>query len=70
MTDKPTGHMRQLYQSNILALPPLKMVLGDIPEPDPDERHRTFRTLNLAKTEAEARDMVSKIIGHLKDNEK
>ena len=65
MTDK-----RQIYQSNILALPPLKMVLGDIPEPDPDEKRRTYRTLNQAKSEAEARDMVSKIIGHLKSNEK
>ena len=61
---------QQTYQSNILALPPLKMVLGEIPEPDPDEKHRTFRTLNQAKSEAEAKDMVSKLIGHLKQTDK
>ena len=65
MTDK-----KQIYQSNILALPPLKMVLGDIPEPDPDDKRHMFRVLNQAKSEAEARDMVSKLIGHLKSNEK
>ena len=61
---------QQIYHSDILALPPLKMVLGEIPEPDPDEKRRTFRALNQAKSEAEARDLVSKLIGHLKSNEK
>ena len=61
---------QQIYRSDILALPPLKMVLGEIPEPDPDGKRRTFRAFNHAKSESEARDVVSKLIGHLKSSEK
>ena len=61
---------QHVYQSDIMALPPLKMVLGEIPEPDPDGKRRTVRTLNQAKSESEARDMVSKLIGHLKSSDK
>ena len=65
MTEK-----KHTYQSDILALPPLRMVLGEIPNPDPDENRRPFRAFGQDKSEAEAMKMVSKLIGHLKSNEK
>jgi hypothetical protein len=65
MTDK-----KHQYQSDILALPPLKMVLGEVPEPDPDEKRRSFRAFSEAKSEAEARNLVTKLIGYLKNHDK
>ena len=64
MTEK-----KHTYHADTLALPPLKMVLGEIPEPDPDEIKRSFRVLGESKSEAEARDLISKLIGHLKSND-
>jgi hypothetical protein len=58
------------YQSEILALPPLKMVLGDVPDPDPDDKGRPRRAFSKDKSETEARNLVTKLIGHLKNNEK
>ncbi len=58
------------YQAEFLALPPLKMVLGDIPEPDPSGKRRPFNTFGADKTEADAKNTVARIIGHLKKNEK
>lgn len=65
MTDK-----KHIYQSNILTLPPLKMVLGNIPNPDPNDKRRPFRAFSEDKSEAEARNTVAKLIGHLKNSEK
>ena len=65
MTEK-----KHQYQSDILALPPLKMVLGEVPEPDPDDKRRPFRAFSELKSEAEARNLVTKLIGHLKNHDK
>jgi hypothetical protein len=66
MTDK-----KHQYQSDIMALPPLKMVLGEVPEPDPDDdKRRPYRAFSEAKSEAEARSLVTKLIGHLKNHDK
>lgn len=61
MTDK-----KHTYQSDILALPPLNLVIGEVPEPDPDDGRRPLRRFNKEKSEAEARLMVKKLIKHLK----
>ncbi len=50
-----------------MALPPLKIVLGELPEPDPGEGYHPFRAMGV-KVE-EARGMVEKIIGRIKDKE-
>ena len=60
---------KHIYQSEILALPPLKMVLGAVPDPDPDEQGRPRRTFSKDKSD-EAKNLVTKLIGHLKNNEK
>jgi hypothetical protein len=63
MTEK-----KRTYESTTLGLPPLKMVLGDIPEPEPGDR--PFRPFGKDKSDSEAKGAVNKLIGHLKKSEK
>ena len=58
------------YKSEILALPPLKMVLGDVPDPDPSGKRRLFRPFGEDKTEGDAKGTLTKLIGHLKNSDK
>lgn len=58
---------KKTYQAETMALPPLKMVLGDLPEPDPGEGYRPFRVMGVK--DEEARGMVRKLIGRIKDKE-
>lgn len=51
------------YELELLALPPLKLVLGDVPVPDPNRR-QTNRTANQKAPAKE--DIVQRIIAHLK----
>ncbi len=65
------GNKKQhTYQSDTLGLQDLKMVLGEIPEPDPQELRRNFRLFSLEKSDADAKKTVTKLIGHLKNTEK
>jgi len=58
------------YKSEVMALPPLKMVLGEVPDPDPSGKRRAFRAFGEDKTELEAKGTLTKLIGHLKSNDK
>jgi len=58
---------KKTYQAETMALPPLKMVLGELPEPDPGEGYHPFQTMGLK--DEEARGMVKKLIGRIKDKE-
>ncbi len=58
---------KKVYQAETIALPPLKMVLGELPEPDPGEGYRPFRAMGVK--DEEARGMVKKLIGRIKDKE-
>ncbi len=58
---------KKIYQAETMALPPLKMVLGELPEPDPGEGYRPFRAMGVK--DEEARGMVTKLIGRIKDKE-
>jgi hypothetical protein len=62
MTEK-----KKIYQAETMALPPLRMVLGELPEPDPGEGYRPFRAMGVK--DEEARGMVKKLIGRIKDKE-
>jgi hypothetical protein len=53
------------YESDILALPPLKMVLGDVPTPDPRSGVHTLRAFAADNTPTQARRTVEKIIAHI-----
>ena len=65
-----TEKKNHTYQSEIMALPPLKIVLGDVPDPDPSDKRRPFRAFSADKSETEAKNTVAKLIGRLKNNEK
>jgi hypothetical protein len=58
------------YKSEILGLPPLRMVLGEVPDPDPSGKRRPFRRFGEDKTEGDVKVTLTKLIGHLKDTEK
>jgi hypothetical protein len=51
------------YELELLALPPLKLVLGDVPEPDPFRRHHSRVKSQKAISKE---DIVQRIIAHLK----
>jgi hypothetical protein len=59
---------KHTYESATLGLPALKMVLGDVPNPDGESR-RPFRPFPFIteKPEAEARTTVKKLIGFIQD---
>jgi hypothetical protein len=55
------------YEANVMALPPLRLVLGDVPSPDPEGR----RKINpYQKSKPEMETTVRKIIAHLKESDK
>lgn len=53
----------RVFKSETLALPPIKMVLGDIPSPDPQRRKPA------GQPPEEMRKAVHKLIGYLKSEE-
>ncbi len=57
-----TEKKKQTYQSTTLALPPLKMVLGNVPEPDPNEQG-----VKGSKSGGDTRSVVEKLITHIKE---
>jgi hypothetical protein len=59
---------KRVYESTTLGLPPLKMVLGEVPEPEPGNPQ--FRPFGKDKSDSEAKGTVNKLIGHLKKSEK
>jgi hypothetical protein len=58
------------YKAETLGLPPLHMVLGDVPVPDPGDKRRPFRPFGENTPVVEAKGTLTKLIGHLKNNEK
>ena len=57
---------KHVYNTEVMALPPLRLVLGDIPSPDPDRRNKP-----IDHRRAPGRDIevtVKRIIAHLKDD--
>jgi hypothetical protein len=61
MPDKQKVHR---YEADVMALPPLRMVLGEVPSPDP-QRDRNCRPVQHAAPEIEV--TVLKLIARLKD---
>jgi hypothetical protein len=58
------------YKAETLGLPPLRMVLGDVPDPDPSGKRRPFRPFGEEKAQGDAKGTLTKLIGYLKDSEK
>ncbi len=57
-----------VYESDVMALPPLRLVLGDIPSPDPEKKHRSRSNHDRPGRELEL--PVRKLIAHLKEEKK
>ncbi len=63
------ANKKRVYQAETLGLPPLKMVLGSIPDPEGNWRKHTFRPFGASQDTDEAKDTLNKLIGHLKKDE-
>ena len=60
MTEK-----KHMYETEVMGLPPLRMVLGEVPSPDPEGRSKSNR--QSLKTNREIIVPVKRLIAHLKD---
>jgi hypothetical protein len=56
---------KRTYEMEVMALPPLRMMLGEIPSPDPEGRGEAGR--KPRKADRELAGTVKRIIAHLKD---
>ncbi|MGB8213200.1 MAG: hypothetical protein WCE68_06535 [Anaerolineales bacterium] len=59
-----------VYDSDVMALPPLRLVLGDVPSPDPDRRNQSnqqpfTRRTGTSKSNFEKQGTVKRIIARL-----
>ena len=57
---------KRIYDSEVMALPPLRLVIGDVPNPDPDKRNRSNQ-LNR-KPNREIEGTVKRLIAHLEED--
>jgi hypothetical protein len=58
-----------VYQSNVMSLPPLKMVLGEVPSPNP-KKDNPLSGLEIKKPGPEMEGIVAKLITHFKEKRK
>lgn len=58
-----------VYQANVIALPPFKMVMGEVPSPNPKRDDRMVGLENR-QPGIELEGIVVKLITHLKENHK
>jgi hypothetical protein len=59
------ANKKRVYQANVMALPPIKMVLGEIPNPDPERTRKPAE--KAGKPNCELEDAVQRLILHLKE---
>jgi hypothetical protein len=64
-----TTNKKLTYKSETLGLPPLRMVLGEVPDPDPSGKRRPFRPFDQDKTVSDPKSTLTKLIGYLKNIE-
>jgi hypothetical protein len=57
---------KRVYDSEVMALPPLRLVIGDIPNPDPERRNRSNQLMRKPSHEIEG--TVKRIIAHLEED--
>jgi hypothetical protein len=56
---------KRIYDSGLMALPPVHLIIGDVPNPDPDKRNRS--SLMMGKSNREIESTVKRIIAHLEE---
>lgn len=59
----------RIYETDISTLPSLKVSHGDGSKPEKNEKHRIFRPFGDEKSDADTRNVVKKLIGHLINND-
>jgi len=64
MNDKKLG-----YETDLMGLPPLRLVLGDRSYPDPDRQQQAFQE-QQQKLDRDMESTVKRLIAYLKENEK
>jgi hypothetical protein len=57
---------KRVYEAQVMALPPLRLVLGDVPVPDPAGLRKSGQEMQKLDTEMEG--TVKRLIAHLKDD--
>jgi hypothetical protein len=55
---------KHVYESDVIALPPLRLVLGEVPVPDPEKQ---TRRLPPQKSPREIEATVKRLIAHLEE---
>jgi len=56
---------KRVYDSVVMGLPPLRLVIGDVPNPDPDRRNSSNQPMRKSNLEIER--TVKRIIAHLEE---
>jgi len=59
-----------VYQANVISLPTLKMVLGEVPSPNPSRGDRQQAGSEIKQPGIEMETIVTKLITHLNKNNK
>jgi hypothetical protein len=59
------GEKKRVYEAEVMALPPLRMVLGDVPVPDPYGWRKGGQ--KRQKLDPDMEGTVKRMITHLKD---
>jgi len=57
---------KRVYESEVMGLPPLRLVLGDIPSPDPDRQAKSGQPVRKPGREIET--TVKRLIAHLEED--
>jgi hypothetical protein len=57
---------KRVYESEVMVRQPLRLVIGDVPNPDPDNRNRSSQL--MLKSNREIEGTVKRIITHLEED--
>ena len=60
--------LMRVYAADVMALPPLRLVLGDVPSPDPDRRRPAARK-TVPETPEQTLLVVRRLITHLEQKQ-
>jgi hypothetical protein len=56
---------KHVYETEVMALPPLYLVLGEVPVPDPSQHHNAIQ--KQWKLDPKMKGIVKRLIAYLKD---
>ena len=61
--------LTRIYEADVMALPPLRLVLGDVPSPDPDRRRSTAPKAPARDVAEPTLLVVRRLITHLEQKQ-